>query len=831
MARAGPLAPWVPLGVAPGPPLGHTLGRAGGWGPSVTAVDQQADPGVELFEPPPSRRAFSPGDAVRLLAGILLVVAGAVVASVAQSTIEGLEQDLLEAFARLPDRFERVVLSVAQLVTSVVPTVALVVLLVRRHFRIAALLVLASVAASLAMVVADAIVIDRELAAVLDALRAEESLADSAYPNSQVIASTVAVVTVAAPWLSRRWKRTLWGGVALLVLLRLVAVAQPAFDLVVALGVGTVIGSLVLLVFGSPTREPRPDELLRALRGAGYDPRLIRPPEPAGSALRYEVVEGDGTAHAVHLRTPDERDAELLNRWYRGVRYRASEVREPYATLKRRIEHEALVLTLADRAGVRAPGVERIGKTDGGSAFFVTPLPPSRPMSSEELRDPERLADLWRQVGRLHDAGIAHRHLTLESLHVDDDGRPWLVDFDRARTAPDERERARDVAELLTETALEVGAAPAVAAAVDAVGSDRVAPALRMLQPLALPAPTRARVKGTTVLDDLRAAVQDVTDAPALELEELERVKPRTVLVIGASALAFYSLLPQLANLQDTVDAFQQADLWWIAGVVLASATTYLFAAVSFQGAVADTLPFAANVRAQVAASFAGLVGPAGAGGFALTARFLERNGVGGGEAGASVAVNAIAGFAVHLTLMTGFFVWAGSSAADGFSLPDTNTVLLVAAVVLAVLGVLVAIRPVRRRFVAPALRAARDGLTQIARVFQRPERVLALFGGSFGISAAYVAAVACAVEAFGGGLSLPQIGAAYLGAVAIATLAPTPGGLGALESAMIAGFTGFGLPAGVAVSATLTFRLATFWLPILPGWLTFGWMQRNDEL
>ncbi|MGI9643702.1 MAG: lysylphosphatidylglycerol synthase transmembrane domain-containing protein, partial [Ilumatobacteraceae bacterium] len=103
--------------------------------------------------------------------------------------------------------------------------------------------------------------------------------------------------------------------------------------------------------------------------------------------------------------------------------------------------------------------------------------------------------------------------------------------------------------------------------------------------------------------------------------------------------------------------------------------------------------------------------------------------------------------------------------------------------------------------------------------------------GGSIGITLTCCAVLVCTVEAFCGRVSGAEIGVAYLGAVAIATFAPTPGGLGALESAMIAGLTGFGLPAGPAVSATLTFRLATFWLPILPGWLAFGWMQRNDEL
>ena len=47
----------------------------------------------------------------------------------------------------------------------------------------------------------------------------------------------------------------------------------------------------------------------------------------------------------------------------------------------------------------------------------------------------------------------------------------------------------------------------------------------------------------------------------------------------------------------------------------------------------------------------------------------------------------------------------------------------------------------------------------------------------------------------------------------------------------MIAALTGFGLGDAQAVSSVLTFRLATYWLPILPGWLTLLWMQRNDEI
>lgn len=791
-------------------------------GPTVTTVDARVD-----------RRSFAAGDMIRLLVGLVLVLVGVVIAEVAQETIRGLEEDLVRAIARLPDRIEQTVLGLVQLVTSLVPLTTLVVLLIRRRWRVAALLLAAGWISSLVMAAAGTGLLDRGFADLIAELGAsDDSLISPGYPDSRVIASTTAIVTVAAPWLSRQWKRVLWGTVAALVVLRLIAVAHPALDLVLALGVGTVVGSALLLIFGSPIREPTLDELRRALSASGFGLPTVEPPRHARGALHYAFTDADGARYTAILRTPEQRDAEFLQRLYRRLRFRSSEVRTPYATIKRRVEHEALMLALADRAGARVPTPARIGTTTDGSAFYVATRPQVRPATADDLRNADLLDDLWRQLRDLHAMGVAHRRLSLEVIRVDDEGHPWLVGFDRADTAPGERERARDVAELLTETAIVVGIDPAVSAAVGAMGPEAVGSAMRMLQPLALPSATRARAKAEgDLLERLRAAVNAATGEPDVELEALERVRPRTIMIVVASSLAFYSLLPQLANFGETLDAFRNARPGWLLATVAASGVTYLFAAVSFQGSVAEPLPFGANVRAQVAASFAGLVGPGGAGGFALTGRFLERAGVRPAEAGASVAVNAIAGFAMHIALLAGFVLWAGGLGLDGFSLPDSNTVLLIAAVLFAVVGLLIAIAPVRRRVFTPLLRALRVGARQIGRVFTSPQRVAALFGGSGALSLTYVAAAAAAVQAFGGGLTFGQIGAAYLAAMALATLAPTPGGLGAVESAMIAAFTGFGLGAGVAVSATLAFRLATFWLPLLPGWLTLGVMRRRDEI
>ena len=143
------------------------------------------------------------------------------------------------------------------------------------------------------------------------------------------------MVTVAALWLSRRWKRALWGTVTLLVLLRLVAVALPALDVVMALGAGPIVCSLILLLFGSPTHEPLP-ELLRALWAAGLDPGVIEGAEPRDGALRYNVVDCDGSKFVIRNDENGENDADLLNRLHRGVRSRASEVRSPSAAHRAR---------------------------------------------------------------------------------------------------------------------------------------------------------------------------------------------------------------------------------------------------------------------------------------------------------------------------------------------------------------------------------------------------------------------------------------------------------------------------------------------------------------
>ena len=80
-----------------------------------------------------------------------------------------------------------------------------------------------------------------------------------------------------------------------------------------------------------------------------------------------------------------------------------------------------------------------------------------------------------------------------------------------------------------------------------------------------------------------------------------------------------------------------------------------------------------------------------------------------------------------------------------------------------------------------------------------------------------------CTFAAFGVKVNVGYLLVGYVVAYSVGTLAPTPGGLGAIEGIMIALFVSFGVPSAVAVAVVLVYRIINFWLPIAPGFVAYA--------
>jgi undecaprenyl-diphosphatase len=646
-------------------------------------------------------------------------------------------------------------------------------------------------------------------------------------------AAAVACTVAAAPWLSRPWRRTAWIMLWLAAVVRLITGTASPVEVVLAFAAGAAAGAGVLVVFGVPDRRIGPAQIAAALGSAGLPVVQVGPAAVQAKGSRpFTAVTEDGEPLFIKVLGPDQRDADLLYRGYRFLRLRGVGDTRPAASLIQAAEHQALVAVMAERAGVAVPAVRQVVKSADGSALLAMERLDG---SSLDLIPVQRVSDtmigeLWQQVGGLHRARIAHRSLRAANVVVDGSGRPCIVDFSFSELGATQRQIALDIAELLASLAVIAGADRAVAGAVAAIGRDGVAAAVPLLQPLALSAGTRQAIgRHDGLLAQTRAAAAAASGVEGQDLVRIQRVRPRTLLAVAAAAGAFYFLLPKLAQVGSGWNAILSADWAWLPLVIVLSAATYLASAVALIGAVPQHIRFWPTVLAQGASSFVNRVSPANVGGMALNVRFLQKSGVDASTGVAAVGVNSLAGAVIHLILIVVFFTWAGKGLGKAFQLPSSSKLLAILAIVVAIIGIVLATRPGRRFTsgkIIPGLRSAAASLRQVA---QNPGKMIMLFGGSALITLAYIGALAASVQAFGGGPGVILIGAVYLGAAALAAAAPSPGGLGALEAALVAGLTGVGMPAGPAVSAVLLYRLATYWVPVAPGWLSWRVLQRRE--
>ena len=648
-------------------------------------------------------------------------------------------------------------------------------------------------------------------------------------------AAAVACAVAAAPWLTRSWRRAAWIMLWLAAVARLITGTASPVEVVLAFATGVTVGAGALVVFGVPDRRIGPEEIAAALGSVGIRVTRVAPAAVSAKGSRpFTAVAEDGESLFIKVLGSDQRDADLLYRAYRFLRLRDIGDTRPAASLIQAAEHQALVAVMAERAGVAVPAVRQVIKSADGSALLAMERVDG---SSLELMPVQHVSDamireLWKQVARLHRARIAHRSLRAANVVVDGSARPWIVDFSFSELGATQRQIALDIAELLASLAAIAGADRAVASAAAVMGPDSVAAAVPLLQPLALSAGTRRAVaRHDGLLAQTRAAAATAGGRKDQELARIQRVRPRTLLAIAAAAGAFYFVLPQLAQVGSGWRAVLSADWAWLPLVIALSAVTYLASAVALMGAVPQRIRLWPTVLAQAASSFVNRVSPANVGGMALNARFLQKSGVDTSAGVAAVGVNSLAGAMVHLILLVVFFTWSGSGLGKAFKLPSSSKLLLFLAVIAAIIGIVLATRPGRRFASGKLIPGLRSAAASLNRVAQSPGKVTMLFGGSALITLAYIGAFAAAIEAFGGGPGIVLLGAVYLGAAALAAAAPTPGGLGPLEAALVAGLTGVGMAAGPAVSAVLLYRLATYWLPVAPGWVAWRVLQRREYI
>jgi undecaprenyl-diphosphatase len=725
-----------------------------------------------------------------------------------------------------------VLVGIAQLTILVVP-VLIVGWLFTRRTRAATLLVVgAGVAGGLVMLALTDWLNRAAPPTPITALPSDTIIA-SDFPSIAYLAALVAGTTAASPMMTAPWRKVAWLAVAVAAIVRAITATQAPVSILVTVVLGSAVGSAALVAFGSPQRRPGSLTLRAGLAAAGFEVEELRD-EQAGRHLRTYHGVADGSPIEVIYLDQDDRDLELFSRVLRSIRVR--DVDEQRMSVKPRVRAAQLALntTMAERAGVRVPAVQCVAPTDGDSAIVALSSPAGRTLADldgDEFGD-AAIDDAWRQVGRLHEARMAHRSLSRNHLVVDGD-TVTIVGLDTAVLAASDDSRAVDRAELLVTTALVVGADRALDGAVRNADVHDLAATLPFVQLPALPAHARREAKKPRhFVDELRTGLQVRLGVDEVELAELERISvAKAVSWVGFAVLALF-LLTLATNWSEIVDTMSGLDWVWVIPIVAVTLVGTVGGAMSLSGSVVRPIALGEATIVMFGQSFLNRFTPMNAGGMAMRIRYLQKGGTDGTVATAAIGLTSAASGVIQIVFFVFFVGVASADPTGGMDLssggPDLS-VITVFAVAVAIAAIVIAVTPKLRRWVVAFVTST---FAKIKRDFgelaHRPSKLSLLFGGQAVAKLSTIFAFVWSCRAFDVDLAFVELGALYMVANTIASAVPTPGGVGAIEAALVFMLTSAAIDDPTAWAIVVLFRLINFWFPTIPGYVGLKVSERR---
>lgn len=784
---------------------------------------------IPIDEPPLPRRTRRPIDGLRLALWALVITAVITLAVFAEGSFRGLATDLGALGAEIPPPLIELLNTAAGVAGVALPPVLVVILMLRGRIRTTIELLLAGVVAATTAAAAGTWLLPHTPERVQQVFE-PLSPAIGTTPIPSYPALLVAVITVISRLDMRRFNQVALFAIVGSLAVGLLRGEDTVPGMLVAVTIGRIVGIAVRMISGQPSVAPGGEQIARVLGNHGHHVTSVRS-DPMEEHRRY-VAETTTGPLGVLVLDRDNEGAGTLVRALDQLRTREEVLPKQTGTMRQAIDQITLLSLALNRAGARTPRLRNVLRLSADATLIVHDHVPGEPLeklSADEVTD-EMLADLWTQLDRLRRNQVAHRRLSPRTILVGDDGKIWLLNPSGGEVAAPDLALRADLAQALVSVALVIGAERTVDSAVSVLGADTVAAAVPLLQPVALARTTRRQLREhRTLLAELRDSVVSEVGWEPEETIRLQRIRPLSLVTGVGAVLAVYLIGTQLTDVGEIAEMLARADWRWMFLAVAAMGVQYIGATFALLGFVPERVPFHHALGAQVSLGFVRLIAPATVGITAINVRLLMKAGLGGPLAAASIAASQVGAVGITLPLIAVLGVVSGSGAGAG--LRPSSTALLVAGAVVVAGGLLVLVPRIRNRARVLWHDFARRGLPRLLDVLSRPRKLAEAIGGILLQTLSLVVCFYACVRALGGEPNFAALAVVQMVGNTVGMAVPTPGGLGAVEAALTAGVSTIGVATAIAVPAVLLFRLVSFWLPILPGWLLWTQLQRRNIL
>ncbi|MGD9620043.1 MAG: YbhN family protein [Mycolicibacterium sp.] len=770
---------------------------------------------------------------VTLAAAFLVVVITSSV--ITRSEWEALERSVSEIIGVLSPAQSNTVYLVYGVAILALPFMILIGLIVGRQWKLLGAYAAAGIIATLSLSITG-----NGIAAPqwhFDLTERLDTMLSQFLDDPRWIAMLAAVLTVSGPWLPARWRHWWWALLLAFVPIHLVVSAVIPVRSLLGLAVGWLVGALVVLVVGTPALEVPLDGAVRAMARRGFTVSALTVVRPAGRGPLLLSAAGKHAADpepgvdtaVVELYGPHQRGGGFLRQFWSKLRLRDSETAPLQASMRRAVEHQALMAIAVGDLALANTSPIAVASLDRGWTLYAQRT--SRGATIGDCVPQVPVTRVWDSLGVLHSQQISHGDLRGKKITVVD-GTPMFGGFAYAEYGASEAHLHSDIAQLLLTTTDLYGAEPAVRAAITVFGKESVLAASRRLTKAAVPKRVRMSVRHAgTALPTVRDEVKRQTGADQIKTATITRFTRGQLIQLVLLIALVYVAYPFIATVPVFFSELSSANWWWALAGLAVSALKYLGAGAALWACADGMVKFRNLAIMQVANTFAATTTPAGVGGLALSTRFLQKGGLGALRATTAVALQQSVQVITHVALLIIFSAAVGVSADLSQFVPSSTVLYLIAGAALGAVGVFLFVPKLRRwmgNAVRPRLKEVIDDLAELAR---EPKRLAVIVLGCAATTLGAALALWASIGAFGGDVNFVTVTIVTMVGGTLASAAPTPGGVGAVEAALIGGLAAFGVPAAVAVPSVLLYRILTCWLPVFVGWPIMRWLTRNDMI
>lgn len=653
-----------------------------------------------------------------------------------------------------------------------------------------------------------------------------------------------AFLVVAGP---RRLHRTVkWGWNALYtVAVLLVALSWNSMPgSCVSFALGCAIGLVIRFIIGTHNQGAWGMQLVQALRGIDIEatrlsrrvmPDIISGTTPAlldddlvDHSRLYDVTDVQGRHYLVSVLDSQSHMTGYIRQLWQWIRLTGVAMRRDRSASDACHHHLAMLLGLRN-AGLSVPDVYGTADSAESSILVFGTEHVVRECNLNTLTDEQALG-FMRYLNEAHRRGYTHRSITPDTLAIMDEDTAIIAGWNNGDCASSPANIAFDNVQLLALIASLIGLDRAIACARQAWGEQAVIALLPFVQKAAVPAATKAHATWDNALigglrNQVRALVPD--DADAIEPVTLSRFNLRSfvaiVLLIVAAAVVFTQLRPR-----EAFDAIAHAQpmmaiLCVICGLLAWAGSGLMLAAFMDRH---TRSPW--NVYCSQAASGLTAVSmPAGVGPAFINLQFVRKSGYSTPAATAIMSATWVMQAIVTVGMLLGIGLFTGHHMLSGMI--PTNTLVMVIGVVVLAGCTAMAIPPLRRLITTRYWPLLRSYGRTLVDVISQPRQCLTSAAGALILNLASGFGFWAALMAFGHATNPIETTFIFLLANTLGSAVPTPGGLGAVEAALAFGFTSVGVPSAVALSATLVFRVAFYWIRIPLGALAMQWLNRHN--